>query len=487
MRNPNEALLAKIAISGTTWTATGSVASAAFQFVQVTVVAWVLRPSDLGLMAMVMVVLNFTQLYTDLGINNAIIQRQDTTSNQLSSLYWLNIFAGFLGFVAVAYMTPLAVAFFREPRLYPLLPISATILIIGAFGAQFQVLLRKHFHFKAMAIIDIVKAAVTTVITIGAASLGLGVFSLVVGAIAGSFVSSSLLITAGWQKWRPTVHFALHDLENYLSFGLFQMGEFTLNFIYARIDQLMIGSMLGAEALGYYSLAINLAFLPWFRINAIFTRVAFPIFSTFQQHDNERLKHAYINLIRKVTFISAPLLFGCAATAPLLVPVLYGAHWTPVIPLLQILCGVGLLGAIGNPIGTLILSRGRADIGFWWALITVPLQVSGVYLGLRFDGVVGVAWAFLALQLTYVAAEYFFIIRKILGPCLLPYIDSTLTSTAIAAIMASTVWWIPAIVSVDPIVALVMQIVVGVVAYAVLVFLFQKTWLLSLKAGSGGS
>ena len=78
------------------------------QFAQVAVLARILPTADFGLMAMISVVLAFGIAYADMGLSNAVIYRQDTTRDQLSSLYWLNVLAGLGVFVAVVALSPLS-------------------------------------------------------------------------------------------------------------------------------------------------------------------------------------------------------------------------------------------------------------------------------------------------------------------------------------------------------------------------------------------
>lgn len=465
------------AIAGARWTAISSIVNTLVQLGQLAVLARLLQPSDFGLMAMVSLVLSFISIYADMGINNAIIQRQDATREELSSLYLLNILAGCLAFIVMIVATPFAVAIYGEPRLDPLLRASAVVLLIGPFGTQFLVLLQKSLRFKTLAKMEIARAITVATTTVAAAFGGMGVFSLVIGTIFGTLVFTLLLMSVGWRLWQPTFKFGLTDLLGYVKFGLFQMGDSTLNFFCSRADQLMIGAFLGAEILGFYSVASNLTLLPSYRINPIFTRVAFPIFARVQG-DTDRLKRGYMTMLRIVIVICAPILLGLAVTAPALIPQLYGAQWTPAIPLVQILSVVGLLYVIGNPIGTLLLSRGRADVAFWWTLISTAMQVPGIYIGLHLGGPIGVALVIIGMNLVFRVGEYWLIIRKILGPCLGLYLQNVFAPVLVAAAMAAFVWTIPYLIPAGQALELGIQIVAGTAAYLILSLLFQRAWLL---------
>lgn len=239
--------------------------------------------------------------------------------------------------------------------------------------------------------------------------------------------------------------------------------------------------MLGPVALGYYSLAWNLVILPSSKINPVLTRVAFPLFAGVQ-NEIERLRRGYMILLRVVSSINAPILFGCAATAPTLVIVVYGEQWAPAIPLVQLLAGVGLLRSIINPIGTLLLAKGRADLGFIWSLITVPLQIPVVYLGLRLGDLNGIALGLLALQIFDLFAIYPFQVRLVVGPCFRQYMFNTLPSLGIAAAMAIVVYALPMFMTAGPTFILASQIAAGVIVYLGLTLMFRRSWLWELLA-----
>ena len=109
------------ALNGVKWTSTSSIVIAILQLAQVSILARYLAPSDFGLMAIVSVVIGFSALFMDMGISSAIIHKQDISHKQLSSLYWLNIFAGTVIFFIVYFFSSIISQYYNEIQITPLI------------------------------------------------------------------------------------------------------------------------------------------------------------------------------------------------------------------------------------------------------------------------------------------------------------------------------------------------------------------------------
>src|SRR5690606_40283514 len=107
--------LKKQDLGGVKWTTASMLIVTVLQFAQLSILARFLDPADFGLMAVMMVVIGFSQAFQDMGISNAIIQRQNITHTQLSSLYWLNIASGVVLCLIVLAISPFVADFYDEP------------------------------------------------------------------------------------------------------------------------------------------------------------------------------------------------------------------------------------------------------------------------------------------------------------------------------------------------------------------------------------
>src|SRR5262245_46426226 len=97
------------AISGAKLTTATSVAVSGLQFVPPTVVGRLLCPCDFGLLDMGMAVIGFAEYFTDVGLGSGITQPPEKSPAELSSLFWLNVFAGTAVFSLTIAATPLVV------------------------------------------------------------------------------------------------------------------------------------------------------------------------------------------------------------------------------------------------------------------------------------------------------------------------------------------------------------------------------------------
>lgn len=387
--------LRRRATSGARWTATATGVRVVLQFVQLAILARLLRVEDFGLMAIANVVLAFAVAFADAGVSNAIIHYRDAKREELSSLYWLNVIGGIVIFGLMWLAAPWIASFYQQPTLAPVLRATSVIFVIGPLGQQFQVLFERDLRFRRLAGIEIVSMVASSAVGIVMAWRGYGVWSLVWSGVLGSALRSLALTTLGWAQWRPMFRFVPRECKRFLHFGAYQMGERVVNLGGQHLDKLVIGFLLGPALLGYYELAYRFISRPYQIINSLFTRVAFPVFSTVQ-HDRTRLRKGYLELIEALGAVTIPLYVAMLALAEPIVGVQLGPRYGTTVSLLQILWIVGLSFSLTSPAGTLLLACGRADIGFYVNLVRTALIIVGVWVGSHW-GLVGIAWALVAV------------------------------------------------------------------------------------------
>ena len=387
------------AVSGARWTGASQAVAFTLQMLQLAALARLLPAKDFGLMSMITVVCGFGQAFSDAGLSKALIQRRDLPPRTLNTLYWTGLIAGGALFLLVFLGAPLVALFYGEPHLREPLVLAALGFFLLPLGQPYIALLQKELRFRALALAEVGGTLAAAVCAVSLAWGGFGIFALVWGQLAGYGVRSLMAMVAGSRTWLPRREFHLSDLKDLRGFGAFQMGERAVNFISANLDYLLIGRILGSEALGIYTLAYRLVVFPVQRINPVLTRVAFPLFALRQDRE-DLLCRGYIALQKVLALVSFPLLMGLAATAPLLVPLVFGPKWLPAADLVPALVLLGLCKTLLNPSGSLLLAKNRPDLGFYWNLGTALLNLLFFLLALQ-QGLMLMAWTHGLIYLFY--------------------------------------------------------------------------------------
>jgi O-antigen/teichoic acid export membrane protein len=390
--------LTQKAVSGATWAGTSSALIQAISLLGTLVLARLLTPEDYGLVGMARLAIGLIQIFRELGITTAIIQRKQVTQEFLSSIFWVNLGLGVITCALAVASSPLVAAFFHQPRIAPIVDLLAAGFIVSALSSVQFALLNREMAFRKMATIEISAAAATTFLAVVMALRGWGVWSLVISSLANTCVSTILL---WWSSpWRPKWLLRWAELRSITSFSLHLSGFNLVNYFSRNADNTIVGRFLGAYQLGFYQLAYNLMLYAVQNISQVMGRVLFPVFAKVQD-DNERFRQAYTKAASTIAVVTFPMMAGVMAVAEPFVGAVLGEKWRPVAALLIILAPVGLMQSVITTVGNIYNAKGRADWLFRWGLFATALSVASFFAGLPW-GIRGVAVAYLICNLLLV-------------------------------------------------------------------------------------
>jgi len=430
---------------------------------------------EVGLVGMLWAVLGLAQVFNDMGLSNAIIQKKDTSDKQLSSVYWVNLLAG-CGVALLVYMaSPLMVAFYHEGDLLPLVPWAALSFIALAIGQPFQAVAQKHLRFSSLAAADIAASTAACTVALTMAAYGFGAISMIFGSLSGAVVRSLVLILLTHKIFLPQLYWNTGEIRGMLHFGYFQMADKLMNFLGSNLDYLLVGRFLGPEAVGIYRMAYETAVRPLSTINPIYNAVAYPIFSR-QQDQNDSLQRGLLEGLRVVVTIVFPMMAGLAMTADLVIPLMYGDKWTMVVPVLRILCILGALRSIVNLAGSILLSKGLVKRSFWLNAFNVFL-FAGTYTWTAQMGLIPLAWSANILLVTIAVVTWPWIYGKTIGLDWRQYVLVLVKPAVFSLLMA---WFLHILIGTGwlhgrPAVELSWRVLAGALVYLSLMAAFDRT------------
>jgi len=413
--------LRKTAISGIKWTTAGTIGRALFQLLQVSILTRFLPKEAFGLVAMALFVVQFSNIFVDMGMTSAILHRQNATKNEYSSIYWLNIFISLFLYGILFFGTPVVARFYDEPELRMLVPILGTNLLLMASGRQHRTIMQKQFQFKAIAITDMISFFIGLIAATILAMNDFGVYSLVYSTLLASFISNGLFLVQNLRLNPIRFHFRLKETRPFLKIGGFTMGSSLLDFFSRETDILIIGKMLGAESLGVYSLAKQIVLKLFSIINPIVINVLSPLLSSIQK-EKERLKTSFLKVIKYLAYINFPVYTLIIVASKEILYVVYGPEYAESYPVLTFLAFAYCLVALSNPVGSLQIATGRTDIGFKWTIlrviITPPVILAGALINIE-----AVAAFYALLSLLFIIPLWFIQLKPMANISLKEYVS----------------------------------------------------------------
>jgi len=468
------------AVKGVKWTTFSSLVKTIVQFLEIIILArFFLSPADFGLMAIVQVVIGFSQAFMDMGISNAIIHKQDVNHEQLSSIYWLNLAAGILLFLILFFLSPVIADFYENQKLIMLIRIAAISFLLIPLGQQFEVLLQKELEFDVIGKIEVLAFIVRLLVTILFSWLDYGIYALIFGLLAMSIIKTSILLFKGLKIHKPSLIYQHEQAKSFIVFGLFQMGEKIINYFNAQFDTIIIGKLLGTEALGIYTIAKNLIMKPAMVINPIVTRVTFPLMAKVQ-NDLKVLKDIYLKVINITASLNFPIFVAISVLAKPIILTLFGIKWLEAVPILSLLALYALIRSTGNPVGSLILARGKANVGFYWNLAIFAFIPLTLYFG-SFWGLKGIAISWIILQLILSVPSWYFLVNKLCEAGFYEY-HATIIKPLIISVISGFIAYLLQNNFTDHIQKLSFGLFSGLITYLLLSYYFNKSFLLTFKS-----
>lgn len=352
--------------------------------------ARLLRPEDFGLFAMVMSIVVFIQLFKDMGLSMATVQKAEINHAQVSTLFWFNIAVSLLLLLITLIFAPFIARFYREPKLSMITSWLACSFILSGLTIQHQALLRRNMRFGELATVEIVAAAIGILGAVLLAWGGAGYWAL----IAMPLLTNACLAAGVWLKtgWIPGLPKRKTGISNMLRFGLDVTGFEFLNYFARHSDNILLGRFFGAYVLGLYSKAYQIMMLPIVFIRQPLTTVAMPALSSMQQ-EPQRYRRYYMTLVSLLAILSMPLVVIAGVCAKSLIGLLLGQQWLGAVVIFQILAITAFLQPVGNTKGLVMLSLGLSRRYLKWGAINSVITVASFAIGIRW-GALGIATSY---------------------------------------------------------------------------------------------
>jgi PST family polysaccharide transporter len=406
------------------------------QLISTAIIARILEPSDYGLIAISLTVTGFFFIFRTLGLTDATVQRETITHSQVSTLFWINAFAGIVLTILLILIAPLIANTFKESRLTSIISVSAFTYLIAGFSTQHQALLKRSMRFFELAINEVIAILISVIIAIIMAFAGFGFWVLVFRPLI--YNLSSGIGFWFFCKWRPGFPSRKSGIKPLVKFGTNTIAYYIVDYFSKNLDKTLIGWRFGTVSLGFYSKAFQLFLAPVSQLTIPLSSVAVSTLSKLRKTPS--VFHSYyLNAVQTIAFIGFPVSMYMAANSRTLINILLGEKWLPAADIFSILGLAAGIQLITSTRAWLFVSLGRTDRWLYTGIVTAFFMIIFVLIGVQF-GTSGTAIAYTSFVYISLSPSLWFAGQPI--GLQFKQIFSILWKPFTASIMAAAINWI---------------------------------------------
>jgi PST family polysaccharide transporter len=367
------------------------------------VLARQLGPEGYGLAAIALTVHEIFFVTARHGLSSKVVQASkaecEAVTRTAHRLNW--VLAALLG-VAQVVAGFGASLLYGESQLSSLVAALAVVHLISAWGTIPAALLRREGRLRGIALAQVSSVCTENLLIAILAWSGAGPWAFVLPKILATPIW--VVIVSRLRPWRATP-VAPADWRPIVAFARCVLGSELLATIRDHVDYLLVGLVLGLEALGLYYFAFNAGLGFSLSIIRSFSESLYPHLCGGHDDVRARLSQAY----KTLAVTAVPLIVAQCALAPVYVPLVFGERWSAAVPVLIPICLSALPRLCGVGSSLLLRAVGRPDVDLRWSAGFTACLTVALALGLT-GGVTGVAWSVL---LVHVLVLPTFIVRAL--------------------------------------------------------------------------
>lgn len=388
-------------LRGSAWMIAMRWSTRAVGLVSTIILARLLAPQDFGIIAMAMILVGLLELLAQMGVDLALIRNRTAGRRDYDSAWTIQVLLGIGAAAILALAAPWASEYFDEPRLTMAVRFLALRALIAGFENIGTVEFRKELDFGKEFRFNVYKKLITFVLTITLAFFLRNYWALLIGLLASS--AAGVLLSYRMHSYRPGISFS--GMAEIWSFSRWVLVWRIAQFANEKLDQFIVGGLVGTSRMGGYYMAAEIATMPTVGIVNPVGRSLYPNLAHILD-DREKFGQTILQVLAMTALISMPAGFGFSAVAAEVVPIVLGAKWIEIVPLMEWLAIFGPAFCIASVFTQILLvtDHGRIQVACAWSQVlalAVVLPIVGRYGALEDVAMARtlVAWAVVPLTL----------------------------------------------------------------------------------------
>ena len=299
------------------------------------VVARLLVPDDIGLVAVATIVMQLLQGFSDIGAAQAVVKFQDAGRDDLDTLFTLSVLRGLLIAGLLVAGAPVAAHVYGDPRMTGVfLGVAAFPLLTGLVNPRFYEFERE-LVFSREFLLVVLQKLTGVIVSLAVAIVFRSYWAIILGLVSGA--AAQLVLSYLMRPYRP--RFTLRSFAKVFGFSGWLTAVGFMAALNNKLDVPILARMVGSAAGGFYFMGLQLSEMVTGEIAAPLTRAIYPGLAGLQR-DVERMRRAFLKGVAALGAAAAPAALGFAFVADDFTTLVLGDHWARTAWVIKILAPV---------------------------------------------------------------------------------------------------------------------------------------------------
>lgn len=315
--------LGKKFLVGTIWMSASQVATYLLSFLADIALTRLLVPNDFGVFGLGISILSIIYILSQWGVAITVVQSEEIDQTLFDTGYILSWGLGLI-LLNLTLLVSFFLRSFYSVQVIGVLVILSGLKVFTILSNYYGATLKRGLDFRQVSFVQIGSRVASMGVAVFLAWLGCGVWSLVgkqAVVLIGGFLGMRTL-----SPWRYQSQFDISIARRFFAFGSQVFLSNGLETFLYKFPNLIIGSMLGTTAVGYFDRAIMLSHMGQTLAGPAVNDVSLSFYSRLQ-HSTERLKQAVRsinNFLTRIFMLVAILFFLIGKNTTVW---LYGEKW----------------------------------------------------------------------------------------------------------------------------------------------------------------
>lgn len=354
-------------------------AAQVFSLVIQIILARLLAPDDFGILAILLVFVNISNVLIQKGFATALVQKKEVTDDDINTVLFFSELFSIIIYFLLWNTAPFIEEFYAMENLSLYIRVISISLFFGAFYSIENSIMVRKMSFKYMFVASFLATVIAGIFGVYLAYIGTGCWALIMQTVVQQLLLS--LFSFPVCKWKIRIYYSKKIFKEIFGFGSKVLLSEILYTGVENIRTLLIGMRYSSQDLAFYDRGQIYPAVAMRSIYDTLGSVLLPIFSK-KQEDLLNLKNNVQDALGITFFLIAPCFIGFAIISEPFTILLLTERWSPAIPYMQVFC-IYQLGILPYCIlRNVLYALGKSEKSLKLEILKSGLSLGAVLIGM---------------------------------------------------------------------------------------------------------